>query len=325
MRRFVAVIALCTVVPLLAQSGGRDLWLGVLTYDSAPDGSVVSGAAAVLVPVATLAGGTWHGEPEADADTQRRLHDTYGRVPPLWMPIGRELPRAWRGWLTGGRVAPFEIRGPLRARELFAAHGVDTSLRPPRPGPDDHGRDVVGVAVSGELGVRLFVEEQKGLDPPPPEPLRRAMIDVELRELAATAAAAMAEAWYRKALEKISPEFIAERPYDYTRLRTASQSDGTRVVVFEGNKSLGTSEGCTNMHSGAAMAQSPAGEATVLGAWTYVVCNELHVDHRPLAIIERGGRSCWVSEYQYEDGVRYVLLPPGVVDDVRTPTACAIR
>ena len=122
------------------------------------------------------------------------------------------------------------------------------------------------------------------------------MIDAELREFAAIAAGALAEEWHKKALEKISPEFIAERRYDYTMLRTARQSDGTRVVVFEGSKSLGTSAGCTNTHSGAAMAQSPAGEVTVLAAWTYVVCNELHVDHRPVAIIERGGQSCWVSE-----------------------------
>ena len=154
-----AALALCLAAPLLAQSDGRDLSVAVLTYDAAPNGRVAP-AAAVLVPVATLAGGTWHVEPEDDADTQRRLYDTYGRVPAVWMPIGRELPRAWRGWLSDGRVAPFEIRGPLRSRELFANHGVDTILRPPRPGPDDHARDVVGVAVSGEAAVRLFVEEQ---------------------------------------------------------------------------------------------------------------------------------------------------------------------
>jgi hypothetical protein len=61
---------------------------------------------------------------------------------------------------------------------------------------------------------------------------------------------------------------------------------------------------------------------TALGAWSYLVCNEIWVDHIPWAWIARGGRTCWVTQHQYEDGVRFTLTTPEHPD---VEGMCAIK
>jgi hypothetical protein len=53
-------------------------------------------------------------------------------------------------------------------------------------------------------------------------------------------------------------------------------------------------------------------------------CNELPITYSPIAVLERGGKRCWLGENQYEDGSRYTLTRSGEPDEADPPT-CEIR
>jgi hypothetical protein len=46
--------------------------------------------------------------------------------------------------------------------------------------------------------------------------------------------------------------------------------------------------------------------------------------YSPIAILERGGKTCWLGENQYEDGSRCMLTRSGDLDEAE-PTTCEIR
>ncbi len=330
MRRAFAVMTLCASVSLLAQPGAGDLWVGVLVFDTGTGGNATPDADAEFQPVGALVDGAWHFEPENDAEAAVRLYRTFGRVPAQWLPLGRELPRVWRGWLTDGRVARFELSGPFRLRGWSDTYRVAARIRSPRITADRGVTDstVAGIAVSGNARVYPFSpfgDEEDDRNDVPPEPIRSAMLNVEVREIATALSRLQPGEEFKRALAEVTVSRLRDASYAHTMLRVASLPRGQRVTAFEGSKALGFSGGCTHVHSGGAMATSDAGESVVLGTWTYLVCDELHVDHIPLAVIERNGRSCWVTKYQYEDGVRFVLAPPGIVNDDNLQQACSIR
>jgi len=57
----------------------------------------------------------------------------------------------------------------------------------------------------------------------------------------------------------VSADYLSTAPFTVSTARTAPQSNGSRVVVIEGSKSLGAAEGCTHTHSGAAARWSADG------------------------------------------------------------------
>ncbi len=326
MRPALAVLIAATLLtPLLAQSRNRNLWVGVLTSHSRENGKVVPDIGAEFEPVGALVDGNWHFEPENDALASTRLHRTFGRIPAQWLPLGRELPRRWRGWLTDGRVEPFELSGPFRMQGVFDTYRIATSIRVPRRKLNE---TVAGIAVSGDLAVYPFApfgdldDERRDA---PPEAIRRAMLNTEVREIATTLSRLQPGEEFKRALADVPLGRLSSAGYTDTSLRTATTPDGARLTMFEGSKALGLREGCTGLHSGGAMAEVIGREPTVLGTWTYLVCDELHVDHLALAVIERHGRSCWLMKYQYEDGVKFLLRPAGVVDYLTSDAACDIR
>ena len=201
--------------------------------------------------------------------------------------------------------------------------GVAALVRPPRPPADAWSDDILGVAVSGRVVVYPFVDVKGPDRGQVSNVMRRAMVNAEVKEIATRTAGAQ-EPWLRTAAE-IPLARLAAGAYNVDVHRTATLAAGARTVVLEGFKSLTSAEGCNSLRSGVAVEQRVAGPPRVQGAWTYLICNELSVTHRPLAVIERDGRSCWVSEYMYEDGVRYVLMPPGDVGDELPVSRCPIR
>lgn len=330
MRLAGALVGVCASASLLAQPGAGDLWVGVLVFHASTGGNVAPDADAEFEPVGALVDGAWHFEAENDAQAAVRLHRTYGRVPAQWLPLGRALPRVWRGWLTDGRAERFELSGPFRLREASDTYRVAARIRPARMAVDRGFADgtVAGIAVSGNARVypfSPFADDEDDRDDVPPDPIRNAMLNAEVRAIATTLSQIQPGDEFKRSLSEVTISRLRGASYSHTTLRVASLPNGRRVTTFEGSKPLGFSEGCSHVHSGSAMATSGAGEPTVLGTWTYLVCNELHVDHIPLAVIERDGRFCWVTKYQYEDGVRFVLMPPGVVDDDNLQRTCDIR
>jgi hypothetical protein len=323
MRLVVAVVALMAATHLLAQPPERDVWVGILTYDGASNGSVPAAPGVMLRPVSALVGGTWRSESENGGDELESGSDGSVR----WPPAARDLPRSWIGWLIDGRREIFDVSGPPRATGVFDMAGVAARVRPPRPPADAWSDDILGVAVSGRVVVHPFVDVEGPDRRQVSDVMSRAMVNAEVKEIA-TRTAGADESWLRTALRTaadIPLARLAAGAYDVNVHRTATLAVGVRTVVLEGFKSLASTEGCNSLRSGVAVEQRVGRPPRVLGAWTYLICNELSVTHRPLAVIERDGRSCWVSEYMYEDGVRYVLMPPGDVGDESPVSRCSIR
>lgn len=332
MRLAVAVGILCASVALTAQRIAGDLWVGVLVLDVGPDGHVAAESGTEFQPVGALVDGAWHFEVVEDTDAIVRLHQTYGQVPARWLPLGRALPSRWRGWLTDGRVERFEIAGPFRLRERSDDYRIAARLRSPRVATNRYFSDgsVAGIAVSGDAQVYPFLpfgdrDADDDREDVPPEPIRAAMLNAEVRTIATTLLHLEPGEEFKRSLAEVTIDRLRDARYSYTTWREAALPDGRRMTAFEGSKPLGFSQGCTHAHGGGAMATSKDGVSTVLGTWTYLVCDELHIDHIPLAVIERGGRACWVTKYQYEDGIQFALMPPGVVDDYLPQQRCDIR
>lgn len=325
MRHAAAAMLLCASIALAGQPAPKNLWVGVLTYTGAASGEVASNSGGDFEPVGALVDGTWHFEREGDPD-QGRLAATYGRTPPQWLPVGRVLPRAWRAWLTDGRTTTFELTGPFRPAGVWDTERVAVSIA--LPAGRAHAEAIAGVAVAGDARVHPFVPFSDDVDADhndtPPEVLHRAMVNVEMRELVVSLPQNHSREESRRLLSAVTLTSLARARYGHTKLRKVTTPDGTFFTVFEGSKGFGAPNGC-GLHSGGAMAETPAGHAVVLGAWSYLNCNELVVDHIPLAVIARGGLSCWLFKYQYEDGARLVLRPPGRVDYLKDDSACDIR
>lgn len=327
MRHVLAVLLLCTSFVVAAQPVSENLWVGVLTYRAGPNGLAMPGTGGEFQPVGALVDGTWRFEREDDPDSGR-LRASYGRTPPRWLPVGRALPRNWRAWLTDGRTVTFALRGPLRPTGTFDTARVAVDVKLPAV-TSALGETVAGVAISGDVTVLPFVPFSDDVDEdhtdPPPEPIRRAMIDRETRELATALSQRGPSEEIEHVLAELTDGPLRRFQYEHTSTRRVVMPDGTTFTAFEGFRSSSLVSGCPSFHSGGAIVESPGRDPVVLGAWSYLVCNEIAVDHVPLAVITRGGQSCWLLEYQYEDGHRLVLRPPGKVDYLENDSSCDIR
>ena len=82
--------------------------------------------------------------------------------------------------------------------------------------------------------------------------------------------------------------------------------------------------GCDQMLTGVLVSRRPRGAWQVRWTHSWLACEGLYISHRPLAEIERDGRSCWVQISRYEDGTRVGLTSPNTIDDYPAAT-CDIR
>lgn len=323
MRAALTAVLLCASVALCAQPASRNLWVGVLTYHGTSNGEASSNIVGEFEPVGALVDAVWHFEREGDPDLVR-LADSYGRTPPQWLPLGRDLPRTWRAWLTDGRTTTFALTGPFKPVGVWDTARIAVAITMPartRTGTED----VAGVAVAGDVRVQPFADDVDvaGIGAPS-ESLRRAMVDAELRELATSVPEKFPGDAARRMLSAMTPTTLAEARYAPTLARTVTMPNGVSYAVFEGAKVFAATNGC-GLYSGGATVLTPGRDPVVLGTWSYLDCNELHIDHVPLAVLTRGGRSCWLFRYQYEDGARLLLRPPGNVDYLEDDSACDIR
>lgn len=326
MRPALSVVLLCASVAVCAQPASTNLWVGVLTYHGNSNGEAISNRGGEFEPVGALVDGVWHFEREGDPDLVR-LWASYGRTPPRWLPVGRALPRTWRAWLTDGRTTTFALKGPFRPTGAFDTARIAVSITLPAP-TAGHSEQVAGVAVAGEVQVQSFApfsgEVGQSGDDVPLELLRHAMVKAELRELATLVPLKLPGDEGRRVLSAVTETALDAARYQYTMTRSVTTPAGAAYTVFEGSKALGAMNDCL-LHSGGATIVTPGTDPVVLGAWSYLNCNEIHVDHVPLAVLTRNGRSCWLFNYQYEDGQRLVLRPPGDVDYQKNDSACDIR
>jgi hypothetical protein len=101
--------------------------------------------------------------------------------------------------------------------------------------------------------------------------------------------------------------------------------NGESFYLIEGGRSFNNPDpnGCTGMWTGATARRDRGGVLHAVDAWSYLVCNELHVNHVPLALLERDGASCWLLEWVYEDGSEFGLSRPTAI--AKRESACDIK
>lgn len=70
--------------------------------------------------------------------------------------------------------------------------------------------------------------------------------------------------------------------------------------------------------------QDRAGVWKVLDVQVHPFC-DLYVSHKPLAVLERGGARCWLTQRLYEDGVDYALTKSGQLSFDEDPSNCDFK
>jgi hypothetical protein len=328
MRYFAAVLLALAVAPQNAPPAAnsqRNLWIGVIidAYQADPglrDGPKLN---ANLEPVAALIAGRWwirdvdRREPPADPSDIEGLE---------WVPKGAELPSFWNARLFDGRRLPLRTLGALHQTLPYEDYAATTDLAFPGQGAsDDHESETKGVASIGSVNVQLFAdipersrEELLRFLAPSMLEADRNEIRTREREQAGLPDYKPAQwAGIRNRLEGArlvvdTARWASSRGESFYVVE-GSKSVGTAYVIKDG-KAIATGDYCTHTWTGAAARRDRDGKLHVMSAWSYLVCNELHVDHFALALLERDGESCWLSARLYEDGVERVLTRPGQMD-----------
>ena len=312
MRGIAAWLALVLALPAFAQPTGRDLWVGVLTFDG-DDGEVQRPRAAVgLRPAAALIDGRWRFD---DAD-----HSEPWTSQQIWEPAARRVPQRWRGWFADGARTSVTTAGPLHPGGLFYLPTVATALRSRIVGDDASHDDVLGVAVAGRANVVLFASRQRDVGTAIPLALRVALKHAERAEV---------EGVVRRGDRPSG----AVSPVPWSRLnsdsrvvemhRVLEQVAGSRIHAVETEVAFDADGPCRWLRAGGMVAVTGAGKATVLTAWAS--CGGPSVLQRPVAAIERDGHTCWLYERYYEDGIEYLLTPSKPLTDIMEQPACDIR
>lgn len=323
----VALLAVIASARLIAQPTDRDIWVGVLMQEMpvdddghTPDEPTTEAELAML-PVAALVGGTWR----LGRGDQGEVHVGTSGSPVYWEPAELLLPLGWMAWLADGPRVPFEYSTPLRRVSLSDSLGVGTGM--PTSAPLSY-EAVMGVAVSGDVEVRMFSDVVGSTRDVLPEALRRALLAEErvaLRstQVALTSTTEGCDHTWTKAVKRFSAERLPTLPYEVTHHRVATRSNGARTIVFHGDKCLASSNGdCAVLTSEAAIEVGPNARTSLLYAHANVICNDLSMTYVPIAILERDGRTCWLSENQYEDGSVYTFTGAGQPWD---PPTCGIQ
>lgn len=321
MRGLAACLALLMALPAWAQPAARDLWVGVLMRENEETGLTRQDGRVALRPVASLVEGQWHAAPGVDPDLDDRLRETVGRVPAEWLPLGRRLPGNWRGWLNDGRPVPVRGSGPLTPRPIFDELMIDTDVRVTPTRQDGWSVEVAGVALEGQATVRPFVMAIGARHRTLATALTPALVDAEVERFAAAPESGQPLSAERRPTRRQWQRATRElEPAAHLR-----RADGTEVAYLEGRATVaGFTGGCGESFS-SVLATKRRGEPwRPVWQQAWLACDGLYIAHRPLAEIERDGRTCWLAGARYEDGINFWLGPPNTLDDYPVAT-CDIR
>jgi hypothetical protein len=305
-------IRIATVVMLLAAGtlaradggqGPRDLWIAVLVDE-------------LLVPVGALLDGEWRVDVSAGHDANARgvLTERVGKRPIVWPPAGRALPGTWRAHV-GGRRKVARVAEPIEEHQEWGHFGVRTDLWLPRARPGDPTR-IHGVAVAGDVTVRRFRPLAEG-------PRLQALMGV--LDAPATLAArqalrlARAEAAADSPWKAVAEDTVVGGSFHVEDSRAVDLRDGSTLFYLETSKV--PVDGC-EVHVRATFGAPRGGDIRVTAVEGLAGCDN-YVNLSPLAVVERGGVVCWVSEERSEDGSIFVLRAPDIVPTGKS--RCAIK
>ncbi|MFN7977937.1 MAG: hypothetical protein U0P30_07360 [Vicinamibacterales bacterium] len=317
MRRVLALLLLVAVVPLLAQPRGRDLWIGALLFEDEETGLSRSDGRVVLQPIASLMDGAWHVTPNDDPELDERLRASAGRVPAVWLPLGQRLPLDWRGWLVDGRPLLVRASGPLRPRPIFDELMIDTDLRLSRS-KDTWSGGVAGVAIAGDVTVRPFLALDASTERRLLEALTPALVAEERTRLAAAAPSDPTQFTPTR-------RQLLRAPREVDAAVVLTREDGTQTAYLATYATVKGSKGeCGDRFSAVVAERRSGGPWHQVWRQSWSACDGLFIAHLPMAELERGGRTCWVTAARYEDGMSFGLTAPNTLDDYPA-AACDIR
>jgi hypothetical protein len=290
----VALLVLALMPRVHAAESSRDLWVAVLQNE-------------LLVPIGALVDGKWWYTPSDDNDPDRRLAllETLGKLPVQWLPAGRPLPTTWQAHLLTGETRPVHLNGPLEEDQDSNEIGVRTDLVLP---PRDPSEVFVthGVGVAGAVSVRLFsgIGEEKR----PRDVLRFLDAPASKAERAAIKAHGGSAVENAQAWAALSDQKIAAGSFEVEEMRSIAQRDGSTMYYIEQSKApLPDCE----VHVRATVVKSSSGSLRLTAIQAEPRCDN-YVNLKPIAIMERGGAACWITEQALEDGVIFTLTRPGI-------------
>jgi hypothetical protein len=302
------------VLPILraaaAPTPSRDLWVGVLQHS-------------ILVPAAALVSGSWWYETN-DGSSANLLTERVGRMPARWLPTGR-LPTSWQAYQFNGGARWLRTVGSLFKRDAADTFGIHTDLPVVSLSAGDWEEQATGVAIAGAATVRLF----KPVDGS----------HAELWRFAAAAIVAAQRASIKEYLQTPDGPDMAKllpspadpisgiKPLEDTHLVSSRLSDGADIYFLDGMNTISEKAGDLTcfLRVNVAVRRDPSGTLSMVGASAWPWCQEIEVTYRPLAILERGGVSCWLTELQFEDGVEYRLTKPAHAVFEAYASECALR
>ena len=321
MRGIAAWVALVLALPAYAQPTGRDLWIGVLLRENEETGLTRQDGRVALRPVASLVEGRWHVAPHFDPEVDDRLRATAGRVPAEWLPLGRRLPGTWQGWLVDDRQLLVRASGALTPRPIFDELMIDTDLRVTPTRLDGWSAEIAGVAVEGQATVRPFATAIGARHRSLAAALTPALVDAEVERLAAAPESGRPPSPERRPTRRQWQRATRELEPAAHLIR----ADGTEVAYLEGRATVaGFTGGCGEAFSAVLATRRRGGSWRQVWHQVWAACDGLYIAHRPLAEIERDGRTCWAVAARYEDGINFWVGPPNTLDDYPDAT-CDIR
>jgi hypothetical protein len=302
-----------------AKRSGRDIWLGVLQSDLA------------LEPAFALVDGKWWADTDEDTDENRNARqrfeivDRIGTIPPQWLPPGRPLPTIWQAHLFNGHTNTTQLSRAFRSSE-FDHLVVDTDLRAPAALGAPRAYPVLeykGVAVAGSVEVNLFTAASRDKRQNVVRFLSGPILNAERTAIAKAASSSTEDAllWAR-----VTKRMMAAGRFRPETVISSTLRDGSVVYYVEGAKSYSgpPPESDCQVRISATVTQDRAGTLTVRTLWAQPVCDN-YVSYEPLAIVERGGATCWLTVREYEDGYDYILTKPGWVSQETASLDCKVR
>ena len=301
----VALLVLATFSRVPTAEPSRDLWVAILQNE-------------ILVPIGGLVDGKWWftSSPEVDVDTHWALHEALGKHPVEWPPAKRQLPITWQAHLWTGETKIAHLKGPLELDSDSGEIGVRTDLV--LPAREKYDAFLLrGVAVAGNVSVRVFSPIDEGSFP------RDVLRFLDAPAIKAGRTAIKSASRFGDAgnpWTAVSAQAMTAGSFLVEEMSAVAQRDGSTLYYIEQSKRpLPDCE----VHVRATVVKSRSGQLRLTAIEAEPGCDN-YVNLSPVAIVERGGASCWVTNQVFEDGVIFTLTAPGIAHTYRKST-CTMK
>jgi hypothetical protein len=319
----VHIAAAQTQAPARTQQGPqereRTVWIAVLDWELR------------LKPVIVLTNGRWWTDLAAvespEDNDPKPVRERLVQGQPLnaqsdpWTLLDPRLPITWHAHMLNGSEPTVRVSGPPDTSDVENSLSFPTDLPASalKIGPDELTK---GIAIAGDThGIDPFVEvapkQRQQLLRFLQAPLQRVEWDAVKR--AAATSDQDTSIW-----AGLTRKDMLAHAFKVDYLLQATLRDGTTTYYLQGLRSGYDKGEFCGLLTNAIASRSPSGALRVerVTATTY---RDDYVGIQPLAIVERPGGRCWVTQLQYEDGLEYDVVSPDRVFTDSPTASCGLR